>query len=99
LQPSTFKGPTIALKNEASDNISSATSLPSSILITCHNNYFALGKTEPADSASPIIIAISLGLRHRVGLVDFLQVLPEPGRIYQKDINKKESTQGKEKND
>jgi hypothetical protein len=38
-------------------------------------------------------------LGRKVGLIDFLQVLPEPGRIDKKDINKKKCAQWKKKND
>ena len=37
--------------------------------------------------------------RRWIGLIEFLKVLPEPGRIYHQDIDKKKSAQWKEKND
>ena len=37
-------------------------------------------------------------LKHRFGLSYFLQILPEPGRIYQKDIYEKQCAQWKKKN-
>ena len=38
-------------------------------------------------------------LRRKVGLIDPLQVLPEPGRIDQEDINQKKGAEWKKKND
>ena len=38
-------------------------------------------------------------LGRRVGPINLLQVLSEPGRIDQKDINKKKSAQWEKKND